>query len=242
MEIFWQTIARYNAATWAVQIAIVAVCAILTVLLYRRPSRRVKMAMKLFMVFLNAWIAVAYYLVYGGERSHYDVLALFWGVMAAVWLYDAVSGYTTFERTYRHDRFAWLLYAMPFVYPLLSLARGMSFPAMTSPVMPCSVAIFTIGLLLSFSRRVNLFIILFLCHWALIGFSKVYFFRIPEDLLLGATTVPALYLFFKEYIGVNMRRRNKPDLRVINMLLMVMCAAVGVMLCVSLWAELARMF
>ena len=60
---------------------------------------------------------------------------------------------------------------------------------------------------------------LFLCHWALVGFSKVYFFGIPEDLLLASALVPALYLFFKEYIDVNFRRNAKPDLRVMNMLL-----------------------
>ena len=64
----------------------------------------------------------------------------------------------------------------------------------TSPVMPCTVAIFTIGLMLSFSKRINLFVVLFLCHWSLIGFSKVYFFGIPEDLLLASALVLALML------------------------------------------------
>ena len=66
---------------------------------------------------------------------------------------------------------------------------------MTMPVMPCSVAVFTIGLMLAFTHRINIFLVLFLCHWALIGLAKVYFFGIPEDFLLAASTVPALYLF-----------------------------------------------
>ena len=103
-------------------------------------------------------------------------MAFFWGVMAAVWIYDAVVGYTTFERTYKHDKFAFALYLMPFLYPLISHLRGLDFPMTTSPVMPCTAAIFTIGLMLSFSKRINLFVVLFLCHWSLIGFSKVYFF------------------------------------------------------------------
>lgn len=118
----------------------------------------------------------------GLQRSH----GVFWGVMAAVWIYDAVVGYTTFERTYKHDKFAFALYLMPFLYPLISHLRGLDFPMTTSPVMPCTVAIFTIGLMLSFSKRINLFVVLFLCHWSLIGFSKVYFFGIPEDLLWRA--------------------------------------------------------
>ena len=78
--------------------------------------------------------------------------------------------------------------------------------------------------LLYTSKRINLFVVLFLCHWSLIGFSKVYFFGIPEDLLLASALVPALYLFFKEYIDVNFRRNAKPDLRVMNMLLLAMCS------------------
>ena len=101
MEIFWNTIARYNAATWPWQIAIVAAAAVLTVLLYLRPTQNVKRAMKLFLAGLNAWIAVVYYLVWCGQRSHSDVLALFWGIMAVIWLYDLYADFTRFERTSR---------------------------------------------------------------------------------------------------------------------------------------------
>ena len=195
MELFWQTIADYNTMTWPVQALIVLAAVVLTARLYLRPTLRVKTAMKCFLAFLNAWITVAYYLVSCDARAYSGVMAFFWGVMAAVWIYDAVVGYTTFERTYKHDKFAFALYLMPFLYPLISHLRGLDFPMTTSPVMPCTVAIFTIGLMLSFSKRINLFVVLFLCHWSLIGFSKVYFFGIPEDLLLASALVPALYLF-----------------------------------------------
>ena len=70
---------------------------------------------------------------------------MFWGVMAIIWIWDAITGYTTFERTHKYDLLSYVLLAMPFIYPLVSLARGLSFPEMTSPVMPCSVVVFTIG-------------------------------------------------------------------------------------------------
>ena len=227
MEIFWNTIARYNAATWPWQIAIVAAAAVLTVLLYLRPTQNVKRAMKLFLAGLNAWIAVVYYLVWCGQRSHSDVLALFWGIMAVIWLYDLYADFTRFERTSRPNGFALLLYLMPLAYPLFSLARGLSFPMMTMPVMPCSVAVFTIGLMLAFTHRINIFLVLFLCHWALIGLAKVYFFGIPEDFLLAASTVPALYLFFREYIAKNRELRTKPDARMLNGLLILLCIVIG---------------
>ena len=49
MDVFWNTIAAYNAATWPVQLLLVAVAAVLTLLLYLRPTRAVRMAMKVFM-------------------------------------------------------------------------------------------------------------------------------------------------------------------------------------------------
>ena len=83
---------------------------------------------------------------------------MFWGVMAIIWIWDAITGYTTFERTHKYDILSYVLLAMPFIYPLVSLARGLSFPEMTSPVMPCSVVVFTIGLLLLFAHKVNMFL------------------------------------------------------------------------------------
>ncbi len=239
MELFWQTIAEYNLTTWPLQVLIVLAAVVLTVLLYRRPTRRVKTVMKCFLALLNAWIAVAYYIVSCDARAYSGVMAFFWGVMAAAWIYDAIVDYTTFERTRKHDKFAFALYLMPFAYPLISYLRGLEFPMTTSPVMPCTVAIFTIGLMLSFSKRINLFVILFLCHWSLIGFSKVYFFGIPEDLLLASALVPALYLFFKEYIDANFRRDTKPNLWVMNFLLLTMCTALGVFFAATIWQQMS---
>ena len=63
--------------------------------------------------------------------------------------------------------------------------------------------------------------------FALIGLSKVYFFGIPEDYLLACSIVPALYLFFREYIRDNAGRPTKPSPRVLNALLAVMCLIIG---------------
>jgi hypothetical protein len=185
METFWNTIAQYNESTWWAQILITAAGILLTALLYRRPTVWTKRSMKIYMVFLNGWIALVYYAMYCDTRNYHYVLSAFWGTVALIWLWDLFTGYTPFERNPKYPMLAGVLYAMPFLYPLLSWARGMEFPMMTTTVMPCSVAAFTIGLLLAFSRKVNLLVILFLCHWALIAFSKVYVYKIPEDPAAG---------------------------------------------------------
>lgn len=237
METFWNTIAQYNLHTWIYQIVIALAGVVLTVLLYRKPTQTVKGLMKLYFIFLNGWIAIVYYCVYCEPRSYNSILALFWGIVALVWIYDLCTGYTTFERAYKYDKLGIALCLLPLVYPLVSLARGMDFPMLITPVMPCSVAVFTIGLLLSFSKKVNIFLILFLCHWALIGLSKVYFFHIPEDLLLSLSTLPALYIFFKEYINSNLNKNTKPSPRVLKWLLFTMCCIIALFFMVILFHE-----
>lgn len=228
MEVFWNTIAEYNLATWPVQVVFVVATAALTLLLYFRPTPAVRIAMKGFMALLNFWIAGVYYMIYSEPRDYHGMLALFWAVMGCIWVHDLVVRHESLERTGKHTLFAIILFLMPVIYPLVSLALGRTFPMITSPVMPCSVVVFTIGLMLAFSKRVNIVLAMFLCHWALIGLSKVYFFGIPEDFLLAISVVPALYIFFREYIRDSVSQFSKPSPRILNALLVVLCIIIGI--------------
>lgn len=240
MNIFWETIAQYNAGTWIYQLIITLVGLWLTYSLFHHPTPAKKKGMKLYLIFINAWVAVVYYHIYCDPRSYSNALALFWGIMCFFWIYDLIVDYTPFELNHKHKKLAVLLCFLPLAYPLFSAARGMDFPMMTSPVMPCSVAVFTIGLLLAFSQRVNLFLILFLCHWALIGFTKTYFFQIPEDFLLASSAVPGLYLFFKEYIAANLHTATHLKARLVNITLLVVCGAISLLFMISMVCELAQ--
>ena len=240
MNIFWETIAQYNAGTWIYQLIITLVGLWLTYSLFHHPTPAKKKGMKLYLIFINAWVAVVYYHIYCDPRSYSNALALFLGIMCVFWIYDLIVDYTPFELNHKHKKLAVLLCFLPLAYPLFSVARGMDFPMMTSPVMPCSVAVFTIGLLLAFSQRVNLFLILFLCHWALIGFTKTYFFQIPEDFLLASSAVPGLYLFFKEYIAANLHTATHLKARLVNITLLVVCGAISLLFMISMVCELAQ--
>ena len=87
MEIFWNTIAQYNEATWWTQLLITAAGILLTTQLYRKPTLWAKRSMKIYMVFLNGWISIVYYMMYCGARGHHHILAIFWGVIAVLWLW-----------------------------------------------------------------------------------------------------------------------------------------------------------
>lgn len=88
---------------------------LLTVMLIKNPRPWVKMGMKLYMIFLYLWIAIAYYAICCDERSYNGALAMFWVVMATIWVWDAITGYTTFERTYKYDILSYVLLILPFV-------------------------------------------------------------------------------------------------------------------------------
>ena len=196
--------------------------------------RRTKNAMKVFMALLNFWIAFVYYHIYCEPREYNDLLTLFWAIMGCMWIYDLAARNATLERTGHHTGFALLLFAMPFIYPLCSLALGREFPMITSPVMPCSVAVFTLALMLAFAERVNIILAMLLGHWALVGLSKVYYFGIPEDYLLACSVVPALYVFLREYIVAISQRPSKPSPRVLNGLLGVLCIIIGLFIAYTL--------
>lgn len=227
MELFWKTIAEYNRNTWIAQCAIALAGLILVVLLFHRPTERVKRAMKYYIVLLNAWITVVYHLWFCHERPYNYATTLIWAIITAIWVYDVATGYTTFERNRKHGKLATLFMLLPLAFPAISAVRGMQFPMMTSPVMPSSVALFTIGFMLAFSQRVNLFIVLFICHWALVGASKIYVYDIPEDALLACAIVPAIYIFLREYVTANVSAHSKPDPRTANILLITLSSGIG---------------
>ena len=115
MEIFWNTIAKYNENTWWAQIIITATGIVLTTLLYHKPTVRTKRSMKAYMVFLNGWIALVYYMMYCNTRSYHHIPAIFWGIIALIWLWDLFTDYTPFERNPKYQMLVGVLYAMPFL-------------------------------------------------------------------------------------------------------------------------------
>ena len=78
MNIFWETIAQYNAGTWIYQLIITLVGLWLTYSLFHHPTPAKKKGMKLYLIFINAWVAVVYYHIYCDPRSYSNALALFW--------------------------------------------------------------------------------------------------------------------------------------------------------------------
>ena len=90
-EIFWNSIAEYNAATWPWQLAFMSVATVLTLILWFRPRTWAKFAMKIYMVTVSLWMAFVYYMTFAASREYSNVMAIFWCLMAASWIYDLVT-------------------------------------------------------------------------------------------------------------------------------------------------------
>ena len=200
MEIFWNSIAEYNAATWPYQLAFIAVAAVLTLVLWFRPCTWAKIATKVLMVLESLWIAFVYYRKFAATREHSSVMAIFWCLVAASWVYDLATHYSSFQKSGKYRPWGVIMILLPLVYPVVSLLRGMTFPEMTTPMLPSAVALYMLGMLMAFNRKVNFFAFIFIMHWALLSMTKIVLFNIPEDLLLAAACLPAMFIFFSDAV------------------------------------------
>ena len=227
-EIFWNSIADYNAATWPWQIALMSIAAVLTLILRFRPAPWAKTAMKIYMVAVSLWIAFVYYMKFCGIREHSNVMTIFWCMVAAAWVYDLATHFSSFQKSGKDRPWGVLMILLPLVYPLISLFRGMTFPQMTTPMLPSAVALYMLGMLMAFNRKINFFAFIFIVHWAVIAISKIVLFNIPEDILLAAACLPAMFIFFKEAVDSSAEEvGSKPSKPAVKALILAVTVLIG---------------
>ena len=54
---------------------------------------------------------------------------------------------------------------------------------------------------------------------------------------MACSVVPALYIFFREYIQSKMLRDSKPSAKVLNALLVILCVIIGAFFTFSLFQQ-----
>ncbi len=225
-EIFWRTLGAYNTDTWVYQIFMVAVGAALTLSLFAKQTNLRYALMKLYMAFVCAWIAIVYYMLYCPSRGYGEILAVFWGFMSVLWACKIFSKNPEIKVSLNIVSLVLLL--GPLIYPIVSKFLGRSFPEITAPIMPCSVAVFSVGLILCFEKHINLILAMMLLHWSLLAVPKTHLYGIVEDYFLALCTVPALYMFSKNYMLQIAREKTKPSAKVLDAFLISLCVALGV--------------
>ena len=217
-EIFWDSIACYNEATWLWQIVITVTGALLALVLWFRPATWVKITTKVFMVFISLWIAFVYYMGYASGRDYSNVMTIFWCMIAASWIYDLATHFSSFQKSGKYSIWGIVMLLLTLAYPLVSLMRGLEFPHITTPVIPSAVALYMLGMLMTFNRKINFFAFLLILHWSVIAMSKISIFNIPEDSILAAACIPSLVIFFRNVIkGSDVL---KPSSRTVSLLVL----------------------
>lgn len=218
-EIFWNSIADYNAATWPWQIVMMSIASVLTFILWFRPSEWAKTATKIYMVAVSLWIAFVYYMGFGSARDYSNVMTIFWCMIALSWIYDLATRFSTFQRSGKSGALGLVMLVLPLAYPFISVSRGLEFPQITTPMLPSAVALYMLGMLMTFNKKINFFAFLLVLHWSVIAISKISLFKIPEDALLAAACIPSMVIFvmhvLKEY-----DRPHKPSCATVRMLVM----------------------
>lgn len=218
-EIFWNSIADYNAATWPWQIVMMSIASVLTFILWFRPSEWAKTATKIYMVAVSLWIAFVYYMGFGSARDYSNVMTIFWCMIALSWIYDLATRFSTFRRSGKSGALGLVMLVLPLAYPFISVSRGLEFPQITTPMLPSAVALYMLGMLMTFNKKINFFAFLLVLHWSVIAISKISLFKIPEDALLAAACIPSMVIFvmhvLKEY-----DRPHKPSYATVRMLVM----------------------
>ena len=199
-EAFWNSIAAYNSATRIWQIAMAVVAAVLPALLWFRPKEWVKTVTKLYMAAVSLWIAFVYYMKYGAVRDYSNVMTIFWCLVALSWIYDLATRFSSFRKSGKYSAIGLAILVLPLAYPFISVSRGLEFPQITTPMIPSGVALYMLGMLMTFNRKINFFAFLLVMHWSVIAISKIAIFKIPEDALLAAACIPSMVIFFLQML------------------------------------------
>ena len=226
MEVFWKSIAAYNEATWIWQLCFIIAAAVLTCFLWFRPGKRIVLAVKALMVAESLWIAFVYYLDFCSTRDYSGVLTIFWCMVAAAWVYDMVTKFSTFEKSGKYRWWGLVMLLLPLLYPVISLLRGMTFPEMTTPMLPSGVALYMLGMLMTFNSKINFFAFIFILHWAIISISKIVIFNIPEDALLAIACLPAMYIFLSDAVD-RTPSPSKPCAKAVKILVFTITVLIG---------------
>ena len=95
-------------------------------------------------------------------------------------------------------------------------------------MLPSGVALYMLGVLMAFNRKINFFAFIFVVHWALIAISKIVLFSIPEDILLAAACLPAMAIFFRQAAEKADPEGRKPSRLMMNILIFMVVLLIAV--------------
>jgi hypothetical protein len=192
---FWTQVAAYNGAVWPVVMAMTIVAAFLTYRVFLRPGARTDAWTKAFLSFAFAWNSIVFFLVFVKNP-----ISMFTGVppfmlVSLFFALDIRGKRTHFrppEATWKQAlTLFWI--ALTFLYPLIGLPLGHSYPRMLLPMFPCPLTVFAIALVAGAAPKVDRKVFILLLPWALLALPKCFgALDCYEDSILFASGVYGL--------------------------------------------------
>jgi hypothetical protein len=199
LEQFLNVFAAYNKAIWPAQIAAYVLGAIAMAALLR-PGRISGRVISTILGLMWLCTGVLYHIVFFSSvnKAAFAFGALFVVEGVALLYFGIVRDALRLAINYDFRAVVgagFILYAS-FIYPLIGIATGHSWPALPMfGVAPCPVTIFTFGLLLMTTRRFSRWLLVIPFIWSLIGGSAAIFLDVRQDWLLlvsGFIAVPII--------------------------------------------------
>jgi len=192
---FLSVFATYNQAVWPGQLVayVVGICVVAAA---RSSTPRAGSAAAAGLAVMWLWTGAAYHLRYFSaiNPAAYAFGALF-VVQGLLFAWIGWSGQLAFGQSASpRGALGWSLIAYSmFVYPLLGMAVGASYPAMPMfGIAPCPVTLFTLGVLLLATRRVPRWLLIVPILWAVIGGTAAFLLSMVQDWILLFSALAAL--------------------------------------------------
>ena len=146
-ETFWSQMGAYNEATLPVQIIMIIAAGVLTYLVFAKTSARANTLMKMLLSFAFAWNGIVFFLIFAWSIISAVAGTLFI-IIAILFALDIFKKKTEFRLPVtKWQRYLTIfLILLVFLYPVMGMALGHSYPRTCMPMAPCPLTVFAIAL------------------------------------------------------------------------------------------------
>lgn len=203
-ETFWSQMGAYNEATLPVQAVMMIAAVLLTYFVFARPSARANTLMKAFLACAFAWAGIVFFLVYARSiaAAFFSPLFIIVAVLFAVDIFKKRTEFGLPAAGWRRY-VAVLLILLVFLYPVIGMALGHSYPETCMPMAPCPLTVFAIALVTAAIPHVDRKVYVFLLPWAIMGLPKCLgALDCYEDCILFAAGVYGLVLLARNWRAI----------------------------------------
>jgi hypothetical protein len=207
-ETFWNQMGAYNEVTFPVQIVVMIAAAVLLYGLFAKASARANTLMKILLSFAFAWNGIVFFLIFAWSIVSAVASALFI-IIAILFALDIFKKKIEFRLPARKwQRYLTVfLILLVFLYPVIGMALGHSYPRTCMPMAPCPLTVFAIALVAAAIPQVDRKVYALLLPWAILSLPKCLgALDCYEDCILFAAGVYGLVLLIKNWENIGGRQ------------------------------------